>query len=299
MAILYGKIRINGDPGQTITITTGKGQTKTVQTTGTNYTDVILAGMEEYTITNGVNTATVLLNINDFATVDIPAVPVIYNTVKNATGNVTEAQWLEFINAGCISLARSANDTASFIGKNVTLSNSVVSNYTSWKIADFNHDSSGNTVDLIQNNTIYSTAFGSNQTYSSSTARSWLTGTYLPGFSTNVKNKLQTMTVVTGSGNVSDKIKLLSCDEMGITSAHKYYSYSEREGSRYPIFNAGGTGDYQTNSSRIRTGTYTYWWLRSRYTSNTSSVWLVASTGGLGDNNYTSSYGLVPALRFA
>lgn len=222
----------------------------------------------------------------------------IYDIVKNAS-TVTEAQWIEFCNFGGIKMARDKGETSSFIGKNVTLSNTVVSNYTSWQIADFNHDSSGNTCDLIQNNTIYNITFGSTQYYADSTVRSWLTETYLPGFSTSIKNRLQTMSVVNGSVTTSDKIKILSVDEVGITSAHANYSYSERGGSRYPIFNAGGSGSNQTDSSRVRTGTNAGWWLRTRNTYNTSRAWYVGSDGSASNFDIPTTWGVLPALRFA
>ena len=219
-------------------------------------------------------------------------VPAIYNTVKNASSNVTESQWLEFIDNDCIALAISRGETADFIGKDVTLSNSVVSNYTSWKIADFGHDSSGNTVDLIQNNTIYKTTFGYNQKYSSSTARSWLIGNYLPGFSTDVKNKLQTMTVTTDGGNTNDKIKLLSGTEVGGT-----HQDMPVEGTKYPIFTSSSGTD--ADSSRVRTGTNTVWWLRPRRTNYASFVWIVTATGNLSSDSCSYSFGLVPCIRFA
>lgn len=72
MAILYGKVRIYGESGQTITITDGKGNIKTVQTTGTTFTDITLPGMEEYTLSNGFVSETVLLNIGDFKEINMP-----------------------------------------------------------------------------------------------------------------------------------------------------------------------------------------------------------------------------------
>lgn len=73
MSVLYGKIRINGEAGQTITITTPTGQSRTINTTGQDYTDVMLAGLEEYTLSNGVISETVLLNIGDFQEVNLPS----------------------------------------------------------------------------------------------------------------------------------------------------------------------------------------------------------------------------------
>lgn len=300
MSILYSKLRLEVPQvldGENATITSEHGNSRVVQMSSP-ITDIMLAGMEKYRVQAGITDESVSFGYGEIKKVEALAGPEIYNIVKNASDNITEAQWLEFVDSGCIALAREFGETSSFIGKNVTLSNSVVSSYTSWKIADFNHDSSGDTVDLVQNNAIYQTKFGNSQAYSSSTARSWLTGTYLPGFSTDVQNKLLTMTVVTGSGNTSDKIKLLSCDEVGITSTHVNYQYSEREGSRYPIFNAGGTGQNQADSSRVRTGVHPIWWLRSRRTDNTY-LWCIYEGGGLYGNGPSNSRALVPCIRFA
>ena len=293
--ILYSKLRLqvpSALDGQTATITSASGSSRIV-TMSNPVTDIMVSGMEQYRIQGGDSDETVGIGYGEIKKVEI--IYDIYNTVKNSTSDITEAQWLSFLNEGCVAMARSKGETSAFIGKNVILSNSVVPDYTSWKIADFNHDSSGNTVDLIQNNTIYNTAFSSSsQTYSSSTARSWLTGTYLPGFSTDVKNKLQTMTVTTDGGNTSDKIKLLSVTEVGGSGT----SYAPTgEGSQYPIFTA-STGS-TANNSRVRTGTGVNWWLRSRYTNNTSLAWAVTLTGYLDYFTCSGTCGLLPTIRFA
>lgn len=66
MSVLYGKVRLYTDAGQDITITDGKGNTRTITTTGASFTDIALPGMEEYTFSNGNRSADVLLNIGDF-----------------------------------------------------------------------------------------------------------------------------------------------------------------------------------------------------------------------------------------
>lgn len=295
--ILYSKLRLEVPQaldGEDATITSSKGAVRTVEMSSP-ITDIVLAGMEKYRVQAGFTDESVAFGYGQIKKVEALVVPEIYNTVKNAIGNITEAQWLEFVDSGCIALARELGETSSFIGKNVTLSNSVVSNYTSWKIADFNHDSSGDTVDLIQNNTIYSTTFGNGQYYNGSTVRTWLLDTYLPGFSTNVKNKLQIMTVTTNGSDTSDKIKLLSGTEIGAT--HTYMLTGE--GTKYPIFTSSSGISY--DSSRARTGADTGgWWLRSRYTESAPNVWVVLSGGRLNYYYGTSNrYGVVPCIRFA
>ena len=67
MDVLYGKIRIYATSGTQITITSGLGNTQTVTIpSGATFVDRMLAGLEEYTITDGSTTQTVLLNINAF-----------------------------------------------------------------------------------------------------------------------------------------------------------------------------------------------------------------------------------------
>ena len=72
MSVIYGKVRIHGDAGQTITITTPKGTTQIVQTTGQNFTDIALVGMEEYNFNNGYRNEDIILNVNDFKEIDMP-----------------------------------------------------------------------------------------------------------------------------------------------------------------------------------------------------------------------------------
>lgn len=67
MEILFGKIRIYGSSG-TVTITSPLGFSKTVTLSGT-FTDVTLKGLEEYTLTKGGSSQTVILNYNDFVEV--------------------------------------------------------------------------------------------------------------------------------------------------------------------------------------------------------------------------------------
>ncbi len=68
MDTLFGKIRIYGSG--TVTITSPLGFSKTVTLTGT-FTDVVLKGLEEYTISDGTNSQTVILNYGGFEQVTL------------------------------------------------------------------------------------------------------------------------------------------------------------------------------------------------------------------------------------
>lgn len=72
MDVLYGKIRIYATSGTEITITSGLGNMQTVTVpSGASFVDRMLAGLEEYTVTDGTTTETVLLNIGDFVEVTL------------------------------------------------------------------------------------------------------------------------------------------------------------------------------------------------------------------------------------
>lgn len=214
--------------------------------------------------------------------------PAIYNTLKEASSPISEAQWLEFLNAGCVALAIANNDQANFRGKQITLSNSQVSNYQTWTIADFSHDNSGNTVDLIQANTIIAKVFNNVDTnmYRDSVLRSWLKNTYINGFSADVISKIQTMVVSSGNITLNDNIKILSCTEVGFSAA----TYAV-EGTQYPLF----TDD----NSREYFGARTNWWLRTRPISGSGLVYICNSSGRLTTLSLSESSGVVPAIRFA
>lgn len=70
--ILYGKIRAYAAAGTEITITSGSGSTRTATVpTGKTFVDVILPGLEEYTLTAGASTESLLLDYNAFMEVTL------------------------------------------------------------------------------------------------------------------------------------------------------------------------------------------------------------------------------------
>lgn len=223
----------------------------------------------------------------------------IYEIVKDAN-IVTEAQWLAFCDAGCIATVRSRGEESAFRGKNITISNSETSSYNSWIIADFNHDTSGDTCDLIQANTIINKWFSARAGYyKDSDIRSWLIGDYYNGFSSDIKNILQDMTVNAYGGNTTDKVKLLSYAEVGGSGSSAAPS---AEGAIYPVFT---TGD-SSNDRRIKTGSMSSWWLRTIMSGNTANCFYVKNDGSLTNEYYYDSYygshtthGVVPVIRFA
>ena len=243
------------------------------------------------TTISGVNlNGSELMKISLNGTTIYEGIPPYYNELKNGV-TLTESQWLAFLNGGGIKYIIDKGETSTFLRKKVILTNSADSTYTTWSIGDFNHDNTNDTCDLILDNSIHNIIFGSSRLYSSSNARAWLKGTYYNGFSTDIKNKLQTMSVVSNGNTLSDKVKLLSVTEVGAS-----FTQALVEGTKYPIFASSNIA----NITRIRTGANDYWWLRSRYTSGTNYVFLVYTDGSINSVSYsTTSFGLVPCIRFA
>lgn len=70
--ILYGKIRAYAAAETEITITSGAGATRTATVPiGETFVDVILPGLEEYTLTAGASTESLLLDYGEFTEVTL------------------------------------------------------------------------------------------------------------------------------------------------------------------------------------------------------------------------------------
>ena len=183
-----------------------------------------------------------------------------------------------------------------YIGYKVTLTNSAQYNNGTWIIADVNHDSSntGQTgcYDLISQDCFYSTTFGSNQNWRSSTPRTYLNGTFYSGFSSAFKAHMICPKYKSQSTWYTDDYVILpSYKEVnGGTS-----SYQDNEGVAYPIFTDNNSRKkYQTGST-----SYNRWWTRSRYTRSSDFVWNVYTDGRVDYNGYTDSRYLAPLLRIS
>ena len=217
--------------------------------------------------------------------------------------NLTEEEFLEIVNAGMQNELQLETE--------ITLSNPLGTTDV-WVVADVNHDGITGTVDLISKNLIcdstanaYTTNnsyWGSSQIYRDSTIRSWLTGTYITGFSTAIQNALKTMDVITdGSDTVQDKIKLLSMNEVGFSNSDWGTIPTTVEGTRYPIFEKGDGFSARTKRKKYKANGSTagWYWTRSRITGYSGNVWGVGSYGSYSGSDYANATGgVVAAVRF-
>lgn len=139
--------------------------------------------------------------------------------------------------------------------------------------------------------------------YKASTIHSYLNGTFLGLLDSNTQEAVKQVkipyvngtggsAVASGANGLPAKIFLLSGYEVGWTTSDN--SDLPVDGAKLDYFTASSGG----NSKRIANfnGSAALWWLRSPYTGNTYSVWLVHSDGSYISDRASSSHGIRPAL---
>lgn len=140
--------------------------------------------------------------------------------------------------------------------------------------------------------------------YANSTIHSYLNGTFLNLFESNIKNAIKQVklpyrkgsgtstTVTSGSNGLSAKIFLLSATETSFS-----FSYMPSgEGAELAYFK--GCADNSSDSKRVAylNGSATVWWLRSPRCNYFSYALYVGSNGDWSNYYCSSSYGIRPAL---
>ena len=140
--------------------------------------------------------------------------------------------------------------------------------------------------------------------YANSTIHSYLNGTFLNLFESNIKNAIKQVklpyrkgsgtstTVTSGSNGLSAKIFLLSATETSFS-----FSYMPSgEGAELAYFK--GCADNRSDSKRVAylNGSATFWWLRSPLCGYSYSALRVNANGGWYVSYCSDSYGVRPAL---
>ena len=141
--------------------------------------------------------------------------------------------------------------------------------------------------------------------YANSTIHSYLNGTFLGLFESNIKNAIKQVklpyrkgsgmstTVASGSNGLSAKIFLLSAAE----TSFSFDGMPSGEGAELAYFK--GCADDGPDSKRVaylNGSDYVYWTLRSPYCKVHEGVMFIGSNGNWGYNNCSDSYGIRPAL---
>ena len=140
--------------------------------------------------------------------------------------------------------------------------------------------------------------------YANSTIHSYLNGTFLNLFESNIKNAIKQVklpyrkgsgtstTVTSGSNGLSAKIFLLSATE----TSFSFSSMPSGEGAELAYFK--GCADDSSDSKRVAylNGSATDWWLRSPSCRNSGLALYVGSNGDWYYSLCSNSYGIRPAL---
>ena len=140
--------------------------------------------------------------------------------------------------------------------------------------------------------------------YANSTIHSYLNGTFLNLFESNIKNAIKQVklpyrkgsgtstTVTSGSNGLSAKIFLLSATE----TSFSFSSMPSGEGAELAYFK--GCADNNSDSKRVAylNGSATNWWLRSPYCGHFDYALYVNSRGGWSLSSCSYSCGIRPAL---
>lgn len=137
---------------------------------------------------------------------------------------------------------------------------------------------------------------GSNNDYMNSDMTAYLNGTFISLIDADIRNAIKQVkipytnysnnNVMSGSNGLSCKVFLLSGTEVGFSGV----SYMNTEGAKLSYFNSASKRIAYNGSSAA------VWWLRSPYTGNSYSVWLVKPDGSYGNWNYSNTYGVRPAF---
>lgn len=137
---------------------------------------------------------------------------------------------------------------------------------------------------------------GSNNDYLNSDMTAYLNGTFISLIDADIRNAIKQVkipytnysnnNVMSGSNGLSCKVFLLSGTEVGFSGV----SYMNTEGAKLSYFDSASKRvAYNGSSAAI-------WWLRSPYTSGSSSVWDVSTDGSGSGAWYVDSYGVRPAF---
>ena len=138
------------------------------------------------------------------------------------------------------------------------------------------------------------------------TIHSYLNGTFLNLFESNIRDAIKQVKLPyrknggsggsdqSGANGLLCKIFLLSGYEVGWTTSNN--RYFPQDGAKLSYFESGFVAS--ANNKRIAklNGSAAYWWLRSPFTDDTRSVWLVDSSGNYNIYSASVSRGIRPAL---
>lgn len=291
MSVLYGKVRIYGESGQTITITDGKGSSRTVQTTGQEFTDIALPGMEEYTLSNGGLSETVLLNIGDFKEINLPI------TLENMTWE----QIQEKIVNGTLP-SRFVGQTKSIVlnGDTYNLQLARINDGTGTAGTYYpNHTADFISVELMPDTHNMNSTNTNVGGWKQCAMRTYLTDTVYPALPDDLKAVIIDKTHMYTQGNQSTSFESVS-DKLWLPTEWECFG-SATSGGESATYNVHYSAIFPDATSRQKTcigqTSANDWWESSPRVSNATAFCLVYNTGNVSYDTASASRGVVLGLR--
>lgn len=142
--------------------------------------------------------------------------------------------------------------------------------------------------------------------YESSDIHTYLNGTFLNLFDSNIKDAIKQVKIPyrknggsdgtdqSGANGLPCKVFLLSGYECGFTSRN--IDHSPVDGTKLSYFESGTDWSARVKRIAYLNGSVTYWWLRSPLTNSASNVMCVGDNGYPAAHLASNSYGIRPAL---
>lgn len=161
------------------------------------------------------------------------------------------------------------------------------------------YDNSCDGIWLLRKDIITTMPFGStNNNYQNSSINTYLNDEFLNRFNNKSIIKQVKIPYITGnnSNDLSTKIFLLSCYEVGLTTA--IHEYIPVDGAKLDYFEIGDTANGTDSKKRIAylSGSSTSWWLRSATNGISTMASYIGINGRYGYSEYTMQRGVRPVL---
>ena len=293
MDILFGKIRVYAMAGTQFTITSSSGATMTgTVPVGASFVDKIVAGLDEYTVSNGISNIPVTVNYGEIVKVQL------YSSLNEVSwadiqSLILDGKFADYFNVGA---------TKEFTVGGKTYTAEVVSiNDGTGEAGQWYPEK---TVDFITKE-LYETTYRYNATntntggFPSSEVKTTLNSTIYPLLPSDLKSVITAKSHSYQAGSYSSSWSssmVTSSDNLWLPT---YYEIAGG-GGQYVAGESVSNNKPYTLASKIKNivgGSAHYWWLGSPYSYTSSFFWNVNTSGGFANDSAPTTRGLPLCFR--
>ena len=294
MDILFGKIRVYAMAGTQFTITSSSGATMTgTVPIGASFVDMIVAGLDEYTVSNGISNIPVTVNYGEMVKVQL------YSSLNEVSwadiqSLILDGKFADYFNVGA---------TKEFTVGGKTYTAEVVSiNDGTGEAGQWYPDK---TVDFITKE-LYETTYRYNATntnaggFPSSEVKTTLNSTIYPLLPSDLKSVITAKSHSYQAGSYSSS----SWSSSMVTSSDNLWLPTYYEiaggGGQYVAGESVSNNKPYTLASKIKNivgGSAHTWWLGSPFSNYSGNFWRVYSSGSFDSNYASTAHGLPLCFR--